>query len=120
MLKILVFILSLSISAAAIASSNYKEYASATFYHDYYQGRKMANGYRFSQNNLTGAHVSIPLGKKVKVTNTWNKKSVFVTITDRCRCHGIDLSKKAFFQLSGKKSMKESLQVGRISVSIEY
>jgi rare lipoprotein A len=84
---------------------------SATFYSDYFIGRKMANGQRFSQGRMTAAHPTIRLGSTVKVVNRRTGKSIRVVITDRCNC-SIDLSKTAFQALGGKLSQ------GRIPVKI--
>ena len=81
----------------------------ATFYSDFFHGQLMANGKIFNQNNLTAASSIFPLGTKLIVKN--GKKSVKVTVTDRCNCE-LDLSKKAFKQLA-------SLENGIIKVKIE-
>ena len=95
----------------------YQSIVSATYYHDYYEGRRMANGVKFSQAKMTAAHAFIPLGKKLIVTNLYNNRKVEVTVTDRCACSGVDLSKKAFSKLVGDSSWAK---VGRINVRIEY
>jgi rare lipoprotein A len=82
--------------------------ASATYYADYFVGRKMANGVRFYQSSMVAAHPYLKLGTRVKVS--YKGRSVLVTITDRCNC-SIDLSKAAFRQLA-------PLRVGRIPVQV--
>jgi rare lipoprotein A len=42
-----------------------------------------ANGERYQPENLTAAHRSLPMGTKVRVTNTHNGRSVVVRINDR-------------------------------------
>ena len=74
----------------------------ASYYSDYYNGRKTSSGEIFSQHKLTAASNNYPLGTKVKVTNQSNGKSVDVTINDRMAkkfSHRIDLSKAAFKEL---------------------
>lgn len=83
---------------------------SATFYSNYFVGRKMANGKVYHHGKMVAAHPSLPLGTWVKVTNRRNGRSVVVKISDRCRC-SIDLSKSAFGQIAGHKK-------GRVPVSI--
>jgi rare lipoprotein A len=85
--------------------------ASATYYGDGFHGRRMANGRAFSQQRMTAAHPTLPLGSKLKVVNPKTGKSVFVTITDRCGGCSLDLSKAAFRQLG-------SLGRGRMPVRI--
>ena len=45
--------------------------------------RRTADGSLFNPDGLTGAHRSLPLGSRVRVTNLRNGRSVLVTITDR-------------------------------------
>jgi len=71
----------------------------ATFYGDEQQGGPTASGERFDKRKLTAAHRSLPLGTRVRVTNTKNGRSVEVRINDRGPYgHGgriIDLSEAA-------------------------
>ena len=55
----------------------------ASWYGTRHQGRKTASGERFSRQQLTAAHRSLPLGTKVKVTNLRTKQRVVVKINDR-------------------------------------
>lgn len=82
----------------------------ATYYSNQYHGRRMTNGKRFSQGGYTAAHPSYRLGTRLKVYNPRNKRSVVVTVTDRCRC-SLDLSKSAFSRIA-------NLSQGRVSVYV--
>lgn len=82
--------------------------ASATYYSDYFNGRRMANGQRFSQGQLVAAHPSLKFGTRLRVT--YKGRSVYVTVKDRCNC-SLDLSKAAFSQLS-------PLRRGRVPVKV--
>jgi rare lipoprotein A len=67
----------------------------ASWYGPPYAGRKGADGAVYDQNAMTAAHLTLPLGTMVKVTNLTNNESVVVRITDRGPfVHGriIDLS----------------------------
>lgn len=67
----------------------------ASWYGPPYAGRKGANGKVYDQNAMTAAHLTLPLGTLVRVTNLANDQSVVVRITDRGPfVHGriIDLS----------------------------
>ena len=55
----------------------------ASWYGDEFASRLTASGERFDPQKLTGAHRTLPLGSKVRVTNLRNGRSVLVTITDR-------------------------------------
>lgn len=55
----------------------------ASYYHPKFEGRKTANGEKFSNQLMTAANNFLPLGTIVKVTNIKNHKSVIVKINDR-------------------------------------
>jgi rare lipoprotein A len=70
----------------------------ASYYANKFNGRKTASGEVFRNSKRTAAHLSIPFGTKVKVTNLRNGKTVKVRINDRgpfVKGRIIDLSKKA-------------------------
>ena len=56
---------------------------SASWYGDEFAHRPTASGERYDPGKLTGAHRTLPLGSRVRVTNLVNGRSVLVTITDR-------------------------------------
>jgi rare lipoprotein A len=67
----------------------------ASWYGPPYAGRKGADGTVYDQNALTAAHLTLPMGTMVRVTNLTNNQSVVVKITDRgpfVRGRIIDLS----------------------------
>ena len=82
----------------------------ATHYSDYYNGRRMKNGSKFTQNSNYVAHPWLKLGTRVTVR--YKNRSVTGVVTDRCNCT-IDLSKGLFRQLA-------PLKKGRISVKVSY
>jgi rare lipoprotein A len=68
----------------------------------YGEAQKTASGERFNKRALTAAHRTLPLGTRVRVTNTRNGRSVIVRINDRgpySRGRIIDLSEAAARQL---------------------
>lgn len=92
------------------------EQGKASFYADYFQGRKTANGEKFKQRKLTAAHKTLPFGTRVKVVNLKNGKSVKVRINDRgpfVEGRVIDLSKKAARKLG-------MVADGVVQVKIKY
>ncbi|MDC9520558.1 septal ring lytic transglycosylase RlpA family protein [Pseudoalteromonas sp. Angola-31] len=118
----LIFILSfLSILAACssqpiVTSANGErtQLGKASYYANKYHGRTTANGETFSQSASTAAHLELPFGTKVKVTNLANNKSVIVRINDRgpyVTGRVIDLSLGMFKKIADPK-------VGVIDVSI--
>jgi rare lipoprotein A len=63
--------------------SEWKQEGTACIYSKGLNGGKTANGGRLDMDALTAAHLKLPFGTKVKVTNVKNGKSVVVKITDR-------------------------------------
>jgi rare lipoprotein A len=55
----------------------------ASWYGPGFHGRTTANGETFDMYALTCAHRTLPLGSWVRVTNLFNKKSVFLRVNDR-------------------------------------
>jgi rare lipoprotein A len=70
----------------------------ATYYHRKFEGRKTTSGVRYRGKKLTAAHMTLPFGTIVTVTNPANGKSVDVEVNDRgphSRKFKIDLSAAA-------------------------
>lgn len=91
------------ICTSGFAQVGKTETGTASFYHDKFVGRKTANGEIYSQEKLTAAHKSLPLGTWVKVTNVSNDSVVIVRINDRMpqwNKRAIDLTEKAARQLN--------------------
>ena len=55
----------------------------ASWYGKYFHGRDTASGEPYDMFQFTAAHLKLPLGTYVKVTNLRNGKSVVVKINDR-------------------------------------
>lgn len=55
----------------------------ASWYGPPYSGRKGADGTVYDQNAMTAAHLTLPLGTVVRVTNLATNQSAVVRITDR-------------------------------------
>lgn len=109
---LLVLILAGLFSASCSSSKNvsgvtYKKNAHASYYGDKFNGRKTASGETFSNNKLTAAHRKLPFGTLLKITNLANNESVVVKVNDRgpfVKSREIDLSKRAFMQISDNKN----------------
>ena len=110
------------IVSAAQGKVNYRNIANsdsavgyASFYSNKFIGKKTANGEVFSQNKLTCAHNTFPMGTLLKVTNLKNDKTVTVRVNDRLHHRNprlVDLSKAAAKTLDFK-------DVGVIKVRVE-
>ncbi len=88
----------------------------ASYYADFYEGRKTANGEVFKHNKITAAHKKLPFGTKVEVTNLKNNKSIVVRINDRgpfVKGRIIDLTKTAAKEI-------DMIGDGIVKVKIRY
>jgi rare lipoprotein A len=89
-------------NAEAAVSAGHTQTGKASYYHDRFQGRKTASGVRYNKSELTAAHKTLPLGSKVRVTDSRSGKSVVVRINDRgpyAKGRVIDLSRAAARQI---------------------
>ena len=88
----------------------------ATFYGVEQHGGPTASGERFDRHKLTAAHRTLPLGTRVRVTNTRNGRSVEVRINDRGPYGGrgriIDVSEAAARRL-------DMIDAGVVPVTVE-
>jgi len=95
----------------------YKKGALATYYADKFNGRKTTSGERFHNAKYTAAHMRLPLGTMVRVTNEANGKWVDVKVNDRgpySKKLEIDLTRTAFMEIASKKgcgSFKVKLEI---------
>jgi rare lipoprotein A len=55
----------------------------ASWYGDVHQGKKTASGETYDMHKLTAAHLTLPFGTRVRVTNVDNGRSVVVRVNDR-------------------------------------
>jgi rare lipoprotein A len=55
----------------------------ASWYGEYFQGKQTASGEPYDMRDFTAAHLTLPLGTFVRVTNLRNGKAVVVRINDR-------------------------------------
>jgi len=84
----------------------YKQNVVATYYADKFNGRKTTSGERFHNKKYTAAHMKLPFGTMVRVTNENNGKFVDVKVNDRgpfSKKLEIDLTKAAFMEIASKK-----------------
>ena len=99
-----------------LLSSTSVHAAEATFYHSWFENRTMSNGSKYKANNLTAAHMTLPLGSWVQVTNVRNGRKVRVKITDRggFNPRNIDLSYAAFGRLDRHYRGRIKVKIKRI------
>ncbi|MFM5025068.1 septal ring lytic transglycosylase RlpA family protein [Aeromonas caviae] len=93
----------------------YSETGLASYYADRYHNKKTASGERYNSGANTAAHMTLPFGSMVRVTNLANGKSVVVRVNDRgnfARGRIIDLSRAAFSTIGNTRS-------GLIKVKVE-
>ena len=89
----------------------------ASYYADWFEGRKMANGEKYNPNILICAHPTAPMGTFIKVSRRDHPGySIIVKVTDRgpyVKGRIIDLSKRAAKEL-------DILHMGIADVVISY
>ena len=88
----------------------------ATYYNRKFEGRKTTSGARYRGKKLTAAHLTLPFGTIVTVTNISNGKSVEVEINDRgpfTKRYIIDVSEEAAKELG-------FFRQGQSKVTISY
>ncbi len=83
------------------------QFGIASYYSDAFVGRKTASGEVFSQEKMTSAHNSLPLGTWIRVTNLRNGRAVIVKVNDRLHHRNkrlVDLTRSAAGKLGYLKS----------------
>jgi rare lipoprotein A len=55
----------------------------ASWYGDYFEGKPTASGEPYEMYDMTAAHLTLPLGSFVRVTNLRNGRAVVVRVNDR-------------------------------------
>ncbi len=72
-----------SVQASARTKPLYEETGTASWYGAPYHNRRGSNGELYNMNAMTAAHLTLPLGAMVQVTNVKTNRSAVVRITDR-------------------------------------
>jgi len=92
-----------SIQSDSILSTNLRTVRGrATYYASKFHGRRTSNGDIYSNNKMTAAHLKLPFGTVVTVTNLDNGRSVDVRVNDRgphTKAYVIDVSQAAAKEL---------------------
>jgi rare lipoprotein A len=81
-----------------------------------WHGRRTANGERFDRKALTAAHLTLPLGTRLRVVNLSNGREVVVRITDRgpfTQKFIIDLSEAAAERLGMRRAGRAQVALHR-------
>ncbi len=81
-----------------VNDTGYDKVGLASWYGDFFHGRRTANGEIYDMNALSAAHPTLPMPTYATVTNLANNRTVVVRINDRGPYHDgriIDLSHKA-------------------------
>ena len=66
-----------------MGQTGYVQEGKASFYADKFEGRTTASGERYSHTRSTCAHLTLPFGTLVRVTNLANNQTVIVRVNDR-------------------------------------
>lgn len=84
-------------AASPTQAAGWIETGRASFYANFWQGRRTASGALFDNQELTAAHPWLPFGTRVRVMVEKTGREVVVTITDRIFYNHrvLDLSQRA-------------------------
>ncbi len=98
--------------------NSYDKTGTASWYGEYFHGRKTANGEWYDMNRMSAAHPTLPLPVYARVTNMQNGQSVVVRVNDRGpfrRNRIIDLSKAAATKLGMVKQGTAPVRVSYLA-----
>jgi rare lipoprotein A len=94
---------------------NFRQIGIASWYGPRFHGYKTSSGEIFNQNKLTAAHMTLPFGTLVRITNLKNKKFVIVRINDR----GGFIKYKRILDMSQASAKKIGLTgIGKVLIEI--
>jgi rare lipoprotein A len=114
-----VFLLVPGPDAEARVKPGHSQTGIASYYHDSLHGNPTASGQIYNKNIPSAAHKTLPLGTKVKVTDTKTGKSIVVKVNDRgpfIKGRIIDLSRSAAKQLGMVKKGLAQVEVEVLAV----
>ena len=69
--------------ALSLGDPGWSQTGKASYYSSRLHGKRTASGEPYDETDLTAAHPALPFGTLIKVTNTYNGRSVVVRINDR-------------------------------------
>ncbi|PID90502.1 MAG: hypothetical protein CSA97_02580 [Bacteroidetes bacterium] len=108
MKKIIVLLTLLAgLASMALGQKSFSQEGLASYYADKFQGRTTASGDRYDKAKFTCAHMSLPFGTELLVTNLENGKQTTVQVNDRgpfVANRIIDLSRAAAEEIDMVKS----------------
>ena len=97
-LLITVSALTIALSSCGGSKSAFTQSGQGSYYADKFAGRPTASGAPYRPGKLTAAHNTLPLGTRIRVTNTRTGRSVKVVVNDRgphTKGRIVDVSKRA-------------------------
>ena len=72
-----------AVSKAKVKADKPYQVGTASWYGSYFQGKPTASGEPYNMYDMTAAHMNLPLGTFVKVTNLRNGRSAVLRVNDR-------------------------------------
>jgi len=81
--RTLLLLVVLALGSAAGCAPRYTEQGQASWYGPGFAGKRTASGERFVPCKRTAAHLTLPFGTRLKVTNLDNGRIVRVKVNDR-------------------------------------
>ncbi|WP_133577503.1 septal ring lytic transglycosylase RlpA family protein [Pedobacter metabolipauper] len=89
----------------------------ATYYAKKFEGRKTTSGTRYRGKKMTAAHLTLPFGTIVTVTNLSNGKSIDVVVNDRgphSKKYMIDVSEGAAKELGFYRKGQSKVEISYV------
>ena len=75
--------ISTGVRATELVLNGFRQRGIASYYAEAFHGRLTANGETFDMNAMTCAHLTLPFGTILRVTNLDNERTTTVRINDR-------------------------------------
>jgi rare lipoprotein A len=74
---------SVGLSSLAVIPGEKYQVGTASWYGQEFQGNTTASGETFDSNGFTAAHLTLPFGTTIRVTNLKNNKKILLRVNDR-------------------------------------
>ena len=105
-----------------LGQTGYTQEGNASYYADKFHGRTTASGERYDTGKNTCAHMVLPYGTMLKVTNLGNGKSTIVRVNDRgpfAPNRIIDLSRKAAEEIDLVRTGVAKVRIETVAATAE-
>jgi len=101
-ISIFQIVCAVGLSFAFNSKEDFTQIGKASYYADKFHGKKTYSGEKYDKKKLTGAHLNLPMGTMIRITNLKNDSTVILKINDRMYSQKriIDVSRAGAEQLN--------------------